>query len=216
MDVCEFEYNYYVPPQFSTVARASSMISDAIVIIVTWYYTYTRHRSVFRLDCQASLAALLIQDGTLYFVIFLIMNIARIIVVCTHVRVITVLAVLLCPDLSMIFQIIDIVPEFMITLSTVLICRFFLDVRTVAICMADPSSSDLRILSSTPHASHECGSPIDCEPTYQSGPQRSVSLRYLSGMDEEMDLAHEHNGDGLEIEEELRFCETQPDMSRCA
>lgn len=100
--------------------------------------------------------------------------------------------------------------------------------------MADPSSSDLRILSSTPHASHECGSPIDCEPTYQSGPQRSVSLRecyaavsnlyvadsevagYLSGMDEEMDLAHEHNGDGLEIEEELRFCETQPDMSRCA
>lgn len=196
MDVCEFEYNYYVPPQFSTVARASSMISDAIVIIVTWYYTYTRHRSVFRLDCQASLAALLIQDGTLYFVIFLIMNIARIIVVCTHI--------------------IDIVPEFMITLSTVLICRFFLDVRTVAICMADPSSSDLRILSSTPHASHECGSPIDCEPTYQSGPQRSVSLRYLSGMDEEMDLAHEHNGDGLEIEEELRFCETQPDMSRCA
>ncbi|EED82261.1 predicted protein [Postia placenta Mad-698-R] len=176
MDVCEFEYNYYVPPQFSTVARASSMISDAIVIIVTWYYTYTRHRT--------SLAALLIQDGTLYFVIFLIMNIARIIVVCTHI--------------------IDIVPEFMIT--------FFLDVRTVAICMADPSSSDLRILSSTPHASHECGSPIDCEPTYQSGPQSEVA-GYLSGMDEEMDLAHEHNGDGLEIEEELRFCETQPDMS---
>lgn len=100
--------------------------------------------------------------------------------------------------------------------------------------MADPSSSDLRILSFPPNASRECGSPIGCEPPSQSGPQRSVSLRkccaavsnpyvtdgevagYLGGMDEDMNLEHGNNGDALEIEEELRFCETQSDMSRCA
>ncbi|KAF9814781.1 hypothetical protein IEO21_04939 [Rhodonia placenta] len=182
MDVCEFEYNYYVPPQFSTVARASSMISDSIVIIVTWYYTYTRHRSMFRLDCQASLAALLIQDGTLYFVIFLIMNIARIIVVCTHI--------------------IDIVPEFMITILT-LVCASSLS--TVLIQALLIYGSSLLPPTQVTNVGHRLTVSLHI----------NLGLRgYLSGMDEEMDLAHEHNGDALEIEEELRFCETHPDMSR--
>ncbi|EED78522.1 predicted protein [Postia placenta Mad-698-R] len=182
MDVCEFEYNYYVPPQFSTVARASSMISDAIVIIVTWYYTYTRHRNVFRLDCQASLAALLIQDGTLYFVIFLIMNIARIIVVCTHI--------------------IDIVPEFMVTILT-LVC----------------ASSLSTVLIQAPLIYGSC--PFPPTQVANVGRRLAVSLHlnlglrgYLGGMDEDMNLEHGNNGDALEIEEELRFCETQSDMSR--
>lgn len=81
------------------------MISDTIVVVITWYYTYAQYRNTHMLKVQASLTGMLLRDctplihleralsvtagmgtGTMYFVIFLAMNILRISLNYLHVR----------------------------------------------------------------------------------------------------------------------------------
>lgn len=122
LDACDFTYNWSMPTKLCTASGLSSMISDTIVVVITWYYTYAQYRNTHMLKMQASLTGMLLRDGTMYFVIFLAMNTLRISLNYLHI--------------------INIIPEFMMSISTVLVSRYFLDLREVAYdsTLADPWS----------------------------------------------------------------------------
>lgn len=126
---CQDIYNYSnaLPPGLTIASRTSAMVSDIIVIVVTWYYTYNRYRNPLQLQDQPSLTLLMLRDGTLYFIIFLVMNILRIVL--DHFNTIQVLQI------------------FMIPISSILISRFLLNIRAVVHSMQEGSSTDLQDLS---------------------------------------------------------------------
>ncbi|TBU33886.1 hypothetical protein BD311DRAFT_684372 [Dichomitus squalens] len=64
---------------FSTVPRACLIAADVIVIFTTWHATY-RTRATVRnafapISSRRTLSSILLRDGTLYFVVVLVMNI---------------------------------------------------------------------------------------------------------------------------------------------
>ncbi|EMD33637.1 hypothetical protein CERSUDRAFT_76360 [Gelatoporia subvermispora B] len=59
--------------------RACVMASDALVLIVTWYKTYSIKRNADQAGIQTPLASLLLRDGTMYFVVLLCLNILNIV-----------------------------------------------------------------------------------------------------------------------------------------
>ena len=50
------------------VTRVCAIVSDLLVITATWWRTYAMKREADRLHIKASLASLLLRDGTIYFV----------------------------------------------------------------------------------------------------------------------------------------------------
>ena len=50
------------------MTRVCAIVSDLLVIIITWWRTYAMKREADRLHIKASLASLLLRDGTIYFV----------------------------------------------------------------------------------------------------------------------------------------------------
>ena len=50
------------------VTRVCAIVSDLLVITITWRRTYAMKREADRLHIKASLASLLLRDGTIYFV----------------------------------------------------------------------------------------------------------------------------------------------------
>ncbi|KAH9947315.1 hypothetical protein B0H21DRAFT_348005 [Amylocystis lapponica] len=57
------------------VTRACLIASDAIVLLVTWANTYKIKKHADRIDVKAPLVTLLLRDGTLYFLLLLLLNI---------------------------------------------------------------------------------------------------------------------------------------------
>ncbi|KAI0769555.1 hypothetical protein BC629DRAFT_792037 [Irpex lacteus] len=98
----------------SLFSRISVVIGDVLVLVVTWRKTAQSYSTARRLNIKAPLAAMLLRDGTLYFVILLILNVLQIIG-----RNVPILNAL------------DIVAPFFDTLPPLIVCRFILDLRQV-------------------------------------------------------------------------------------
>ncbi|KAI0646257.1 hypothetical protein C8Q79DRAFT_926268 [Trametes meyenii] len=65
---------------WTTATRICLIVADALVICVTWGRTYRFRVSAVEANVKTSLLTLLLRDGTIYFIILLILNILHIIV----------------------------------------------------------------------------------------------------------------------------------------
>ncbi|KAH9927663.1 uncharacterized protein B0H18DRAFT_1118459 [Fomitopsis serialis] len=72
---------YGLRSSLTTATRVCSIVSDLLVITVTWWRTYALKREADRLHMRASLATLLLRDGTVYFVAILVLNVVHAVVV---------------------------------------------------------------------------------------------------------------------------------------
>ncbi|EMD33641.1 hypothetical protein CERSUDRAFT_76363 [Gelatoporia subvermispora B] len=63
----------------TTTSRVCAIVSDVIVLLVTWFKTYSIKRTADRTGTRAPLASMLIRDGTFYFVLILLLNILQIV-----------------------------------------------------------------------------------------------------------------------------------------
>jgi len=97
-----------------------AIVSDAVVLILVWLRTYTIMREISKFGDGPHLSTLLLRDGTIYFVSLLILNVVNLIAIR--------------------FQSFGSVPALTSVLSSILISRFFLDLREVYLS-GDPGSS---------------------------------------------------------------------------
>ncbi|KAI0832516.1 hypothetical protein BC628DRAFT_1414807 [Trametes gibbosa] len=83
-----FASNIYLFSQNSTIGavlsfliatRSSTILSDALVIIITWWRTRGIRKTIAQTNIKVSLASLLLRDGTVYFMVLLVMNIFHIV-----------------------------------------------------------------------------------------------------------------------------------------
>ncbi|TFY59207.1 hypothetical protein EVJ58_g5932 [Rhodofomes roseus] len=105
--------------------RVCSIVSDLLVIVVTWWRTYALKREADRLHMRASLATLLLRDGTIYFVAILVLNIVHIIFVLYNGNVVYVTI-------------------FLIPIPALLTSRFLLNLRRAN----EASSIDVHLITS--------------------------------------------------------------------
>ncbi|OCH84964.1 hypothetical protein OBBRIDRAFT_839315 [Obba rivulosa] len=70
-------------------ARTCLIAADAIVLVVTWVKTYWTMRAARSSGSKAPLADMLLRDGTLYFLVLLILNVLHIAGTATNVFVYT-------------------------------------------------------------------------------------------------------------------------------
>ncbi|RPD66214.1 hypothetical protein L227DRAFT_570117 [Lentinus tigrinus ALCF2SS1-6] len=97
------------PSLVSVATRSCMILSDALVIIITWVKTWGTMRAARKLHVQMSFTSLILKEGVLYFVIMLSLNIVQIIF-----------------DFQLIGTFGFIVP-FLNVITPILISRFFLD-----------------------------------------------------------------------------------------
>ncbi|KAJ3556423.1 hypothetical protein NM688_g2035 [Phlebia brevispora] len=92
--------------------RASVIAADAIVLLVTWVKTWHTYKTASRVDVHVPLSYLILRDGTIYFMILLALNVLQILVVGVSV-----------------FEKLEPVNSFIVTLTPILISRFILNLR---------------------------------------------------------------------------------------
>ncbi|EKM49822.1 uncharacterized protein PHACADRAFT_201525 [Phanerochaete carnosa HHB-10118-sp] len=92
-------------------SRGSLVLSDTIVLVLTWIKTFGEWARARRLKVKVSLTTCLLRDGTIYFIALLAMNIAQ----------------LLAYDSS---GVTPPVSTFIMTLPPLLISRFMINLRT--------------------------------------------------------------------------------------
>lgn len=90
-------------------ARTSTICSDLTVLVVTWTRTYRIYREAAKVNIRLPVTILLIRDGTLYFLVVLLLNLTHVIVFHTQGQIFLV--------------------SFICALSAVLASRFLLNFR---------------------------------------------------------------------------------------
>lgn len=66
--------------KLTRLTRACVIAADALVIVLIWIKTFTLHRQARQLRMKTSLATLFLRDGTLYFIVLLVVNTSHFIV----------------------------------------------------------------------------------------------------------------------------------------
>ncbi|EKM57500.1 uncharacterized protein PHACADRAFT_26171 [Phanerochaete carnosa HHB-10118-sp] len=66
--------------QFGDITRAIAIVTDGLVLIMTWIKTYSIYRAARRAGAGTGLSQLLIRDGTLYFGTLLVFNILAVVI----------------------------------------------------------------------------------------------------------------------------------------
>ncbi|THH00541.1 hypothetical protein EW026_g2018 [Hermanssonia centrifuga] len=94
--------------------RFCMIIADIIVLALTWMKTYRNSREFLRMNMGVSLSILLLRDGTIYFVVLLVMNIAQI-----------------CVENVPRLQVLSPVITFVNNLTPILTSRFLINLRQV-------------------------------------------------------------------------------------
>ncbi|KZT70574.1 hypothetical protein DAEQUDRAFT_764460 [Daedalea quercina L-15889] len=126
---CEYEQTFSASVLFKgfssvlIVTRVSVIAADAMVLLVTWRHLRGTLKSQRIGTNRISLGLLLLRDGTLYFVLLLLLNIAQIIAVL---------------DFGQNF---DPIPDFILPLTSVIIARFILNLRRFSQSTGDPLES---------------------------------------------------------------------------
>ncbi|EKM57671.1 uncharacterized protein PHACADRAFT_206550 [Phanerochaete carnosa HHB-10118-sp] len=107
---CRFLYALTNPPGHVVVyiTRIPLIASDILVLILTWIKTAGTFRTARRLNVSAGIVSCLLRDGTIYFFILLVLNIAQLL---TRVGIVSPIAAL-----------VDVMPP-------LLISRFILNLR---------------------------------------------------------------------------------------
>jgi len=93
--------------------RVAVILSDLIVLVVTWSRTYAMKREANRLNLKTPLVTMLLLDGTAYFVVLLMLNILQIATITTNVFL-------------------DTANFFTTPISSIIISYFLLNLRQVA------------------------------------------------------------------------------------
>ncbi|KAI0825861.1 hypothetical protein BC629DRAFT_31621 [Irpex lacteus] len=96
----------------SLATRISVIIGDVLVLAVTWTKTAHAYREARRLNIRAPLATMLFRDGTIYFLILLVLNILQ----------------MIGENAPAILPIIFINP-FSVTVPPMIVCHFILNLR---------------------------------------------------------------------------------------
>lgn len=99
--------------QFDIVIRCSTIISDTLVLLVTWYCTHSFRKTANAIGMQLQLTSMLVQNGTFYFITLLAFNLAVIIVDRNQQEYASSLIYMIAPVSSMLLQ------QFMIDLQKV-------------------------------------------------------------------------------------------------
>ncbi|OCH85079.1 hypothetical protein OBBRIDRAFT_891399 [Obba rivulosa] len=116
-----------------STTRTCMILSDIIVVAVTWVHTYKIKRAAKAANLQSSLADLLLRDGTFYFVILALLNAAHMSLAITGVF--TFLTV------------------FTIPISSIIISRFLLNLRQVDVSRRSADTSLPSFVRPVPSAS---------------------------------------------------------------
>jgi len=98
--------------QWGSVNRATTIVSNALVLSATWYKTFHAVREGHWLRLPVRLSDLLIRDGTIYFSLMFILNVSQFVLDLTDV-----------PDVQ------NTLSYFIYPLSSMLMSRFILDLR---------------------------------------------------------------------------------------
>ncbi|KAI0700641.1 hypothetical protein BC835DRAFT_1304078 [Cytidiella melzeri] len=98
----------------SLTTRLAAILADVIVIIATWSKTFQTYRDARRHGFAAPLVTLLLRDGTIYFIVLLIMNV--LVVLCNNV-----------PPLEKF----DFASPFLENFTSIIMCRLIINLRQV-------------------------------------------------------------------------------------
>ncbi|KAH9840192.1 uncharacterized protein C8Q71DRAFT_855475 [Rhodofomes roseus] len=108
-------YKYVSFPRYhvETATRASVIAADALVLLATWRNTYGVKKLAHGLNMKSSITSLLLRDGTTYFCVLLAVNIID--------------TVLWAKNLTLEID------NFCFVFTTILLSRFFFNLREVAL-----------------------------------------------------------------------------------
>ncbi|KAI0783711.1 hypothetical protein C8Q75DRAFT_833280 [Abortiporus biennis] len=101
--------------RFDTISNALMLASDVLLIVLTWVKTWSVRRSSAKFGFKTPLATLLLRDGTVYFVIILVIQIFAII----------------SSQVGSGFILWDVWTYFAQILIVIFLCRFMLNLRGV-------------------------------------------------------------------------------------
>ncbi|EPS95404.1 hypothetical protein FOMPIDRAFT_117293 [Fomitopsis schrenkii] len=122
-DGCEV-YTIMTEKLMETATRASVIAADALVLIATWRNTYGVSKLANGLHMKSSITSLLLRDGTTYFCVLLALNIIDTVLWATRLTLE--------------------IDNFCFVVTTILLSRFFFNLREVALVPELSSSpSDL-------------------------------------------------------------------------
>ncbi|KIP01281.1 hypothetical protein PHLGIDRAFT_17304 [Phlebiopsis gigantea 11061_1 CR5-6] len=94
--------------ELTRVTRVTAIAADLLVICLTWAKTFSTARTFYLIFHKMSIAGIMMRDGTIYFLIMLILNITQLVVVRSY-----------C------------ISQFIYTLTPILISRFMLNLRSL-------------------------------------------------------------------------------------
>ncbi|EKM57574.1 uncharacterized protein PHACADRAFT_206470 [Phanerochaete carnosa HHB-10118-sp] len=134
------------------VTRIPLIVADLLVLVLTWMKTYRQYREARALNIKSPLTTYFIHDGTIYFIVLLILNISQIV--------------------SFFFTSIGILAPFTSIMPQILVCRFMMNLRLLShgssTTSEDESSrqlASLRMLTfnenATPSFMGNMGEPLD-------------------------------------------------------
>ncbi|OCH87695.1 hypothetical protein OBBRIDRAFT_837171 [Obba rivulosa] len=115
-------------PLVAVATRTSVIAADILILFVTWSKTYGTLRNARRSDIKVPISTLLLRDGTLYFIVLLVVNIMNIVGWYTDVFVETA-------------------SLFSTPLSSIIITHFLLNLRQAANAPEDDNHVDTLYLS---------------------------------------------------------------------
>jgi len=115
--------------KFAVTTRVCAMVSDVIVLVATWIKTARIRRNLQRLNGEASLSMLLWRDGSIYFGALLTVHVATLVFDET-------------PSVAF-----NPISPFTTSISSIMICRLMLNLRTYGEPNSDLSASSQTISS---------------------------------------------------------------------
>jgi len=115
-----FDYSKQTAYELVILSRASTIASDLMVLLVTWWQLRWASRVSGQSRNGSAVATLLLRDGTSYFVLFLLINIAQIIA-----------QVMLTESFNPI-------PSFMLPMTCIVVSRLILNLRRLSFAMRSP------------------------------------------------------------------------------
>ncbi|GBE88868.1 hypothetical protein SCP_1402760 [Sparassis crispa] len=97
------------------------MVYDALVLVLTWAKTYQTNCASSKFHMKNSLTSLIQRDGTIYFFVLLLLNAINLVAIK--------------------FEILGSVPALTDVLTSIMVSRFFLDLRSVYLSSTSGSQS---------------------------------------------------------------------------
>ncbi|KAH9916633.1 uncharacterized protein B0H18DRAFT_1037814 [Fomitopsis serialis] len=108
--------------ELEIITRVCSIVADSLVLIETWRHTYGINKLARGLTTKPSVTSLLLRDGTTYFCVLLTVNIGS--------------TALCAKNLNLTIEF----ENFYFVLTTILLSRFFLNLREIYL-LPDPGSN---------------------------------------------------------------------------